>query len=175
MTIRDQVLAFHRAGGIPVLESPQVPPDDCVRLRARLVAENFFELLDALFGNGSIARPGSPALMRARYQIACVIADATLDVDIVALADACADLDYVVEGTRLEFGIDGRPIAHAVHVSNMAKFGEGSHVREDGKIMKPPGWKPPDIAGLIRQQQEVRAVVNELKEEWRREKAESGV
>ena len=69
---------------------------------------------------------------------------------IPAFADALADLDYVIEGTRLEFGIDGWPIAQAVHKSNMAKV--GSKVREDGKILKGPDWTPPDIAGELRKQ-----------------------
>ena len=60
------------------------------------------------------------------------------------------DLDYVVEGTRLEFEIDGGPIAVEVHRSNMAKV--GGPVREDGKRLKPPGWTPPDIAGELRKQ-----------------------
>jgi predicted HAD superfamily Cof-like phosphohydrolase len=61
-----------------------------------------------------------------------------------------ADLDYVVEGTRLEFGIDGEPIAAEVHRANMAKT-EGP-VAPDGKRLKPPGWTPPDIAGVLRKQ-----------------------
>jgi predicted HAD superfamily Cof-like phosphohydrolase len=167
-TIRDQVLAFHRAGDIPVLDAPQVPDEDRVRLRARLVAEEFFELMTALYAD-------APVLVLIRL---CGVAQRVDDFicnespapDLVKLADACADLDYVVEGTRLEFGIDGAPIADAVHASNMAKFGEGSRERADGKIEKPPGWKPPDIAALIREQklapmqQDARDAVREAKE-----------
>ena len=70
--------------------------------------------------------------------------------NLVELVDALADLDYVVEGTRIEFGINGKPIADAVHAANMAKVGGG--IRGDGKINKPEGWQPPDIAGELRKQ-----------------------
>ena len=48
------------------------------------------------------------------------------------------------------YGIDIRPIWDEVHRTNMAKEGGGS--RTDGKIMKPAGWQPPDIAGLLARQ-----------------------
>jgi predicted HAD superfamily Cof-like phosphohydrolase len=66
------------------------------------------------------------------------------------VADALADLDYVIEGTRLEFGIDGGPIADAVHAANMRKV--GGPTRADGKILKPDEWEPPDIAGELKKQ-----------------------
>jgi hypothetical protein len=71
-------------------------------------------------------------------------------VDMVELADGFADLDYVVEGARLEFGIHGQEIADEVQRANMAKV--GGPIREDGKRLKPAGWKPPDIAGVLRAQ-----------------------
>jgi predicted HAD superfamily Cof-like phosphohydrolase len=70
--------------------------------------------------------------------------------DLPAFADALADIDYVVEGARLEFGINGSPIADEVHRANMAKL--GGPKRADGKHMKPEGWTPPDVAGeLVKQ------------------------
>lgn len=67
--------------------------------------------------------------------------------DIVKAADALADLTYVVLGTAVTLGIDLRPVFAEVHRTNMAK--EGGATREDGKILKPPGWKPPEIAPLL--------------------------
>jgi hypothetical protein len=52
---------------------------------------------------------------------------------------------FAVEG-----GIDLRPLWVAVQAANLAKVG-GSK-RADGKVLKTPGWVPPDIAGLLRQQ-----------------------
>ena len=143
-TRRNQLIAFHRAGKIPILDKPQVPPEDRMRLRLSLIAEEFGELLEAAVG--------AEAVESIRIRLRDIVGNSPLNVDLVELADAMADLDYVVEGTRLECGIDGRPLADEVHQTNMAKFGPGSWIRSDGKIMKPPNWKPPEIRKLLKKQ-----------------------
>lgn len=72
--------------------------------------------------------------------------------DFVEIADACADLNYVVAGGALSYGIDLEPVDEEVHRSNLAKFGPGSWKDENGKIRKPPGWTPPDIKGVLTKQ-----------------------
>jgi predicted HAD superfamily Cof-like phosphohydrolase len=140
---RAQVTAFRRAmGGMFIGERPHVPPPEVARLQLSLVAEEFFELLVAAYGD-------SFALGKARDLVAVVV-KRELRVDMVALADALADVDYVVEGTRVAFGIDGAPIAARVHEANMAKV--GGPMREDGKRLKPPGWEPPDVEGCLLEQ-----------------------
>lgn len=148
-TIRDQVLEFHQAMGQPILPEPGIPYDARVRLRARLITEEFLETISAMFDVGE-GRPLNPELRVLKKVAARLIESATVRVDLVELADGLADLDYVVEGTRLEFGIDGGPIAAEVHRSNMAKA--GGPVSPEGKRLKPPGWTPPDIAGCLESQ-----------------------
>lgn len=145
--IRRQVEAFCRAAGHPVREHPQVPPEAEIRLRMGLVMEEFFEFLQALYPQLKEVNHGA-VLFRLRESLIYPRPEP----DLVALADAMADLDYVVEGTRLAFGINGAPIAEEVQRSNMAKFGPGSWKREDGKQMKPPDWQPPDIKGELEKQ-----------------------
>jgi predicted HAD superfamily Cof-like phosphohydrolase len=139
MTIREQVTEFHKAMGVPIADNPTVPDAERVRLRLRLIAEEFGEFCEAI-----------------GYPIDLPDFDASWNgsMSIVDLADALADLDYVIEGTRLEFGINGEPIAAEVHRSNMAKLDRNGRavVREDGKILKPLTWTPPDIAGELRKQ-----------------------
>lgn len=145
-----QLIEFHEAMDVPMQAIPEVPGDERVRLRLRLVAEEFFELL------GSAFSADDPMTEEARSHFARAsdhIGDALcthFSVNLPALADALADLDYVIEGMRLEFGIDGEPIANLVHAANMAKVNGGK--REDGKIMKPPGWEPPDVEAELRRQ-----------------------
>jgi predicted HAD superfamily Cof-like phosphohydrolase len=139
------VREFHFKGGQPVLLLPTVPSDERIRLRAKLVMEEAFETVAAMYGNDE-------ALQAHHRQVQDILAVARVDVDLPKVADGCADLDYVVEGTRLELGINGLPIAKTVHAANMAKFGPGSWKREDGKQMKPPGWKPPDIEAELKKQ-----------------------
>ena len=143
MNVRDQLIEFHTAMGQPILDHPTVPSYERIRLRAELVMEEAFEFLLSCFGD-------SDEQVMIRIAVRELIAREKPSVDMVGLADALADIDYVVEGTRLEFGIDGRPIADEVHRSNMAKV--GGPVRADGKRMKPEGWTPPDIVGELRKQ-----------------------
>lgn len=142
--LRSQVAEFHKAFGVPDATTPAVPSDERVRLRLRLVAEEFFELLAA---SSALTRYDLESIEEGVREF---IDDTGTVVDLPAFADALADLDYVIEGTRLEFGIDGAPIAAEVHRANMAKLGGGA--RADGKITKPAGWTPPDIAGELRKQ-----------------------
>jgi predicted HAD superfamily Cof-like phosphohydrolase len=144
--IRTQVSAFHRAMGQPILDKPQVPCNDRIRLRLKLIVEELFELLDAC----------DVSFIRTRQEetvfesINRAIENHMITVDLPEVADALGDLDYVIEGTRLEFGINGAPIADAIHKSNLAKT--DGPISPSGKKLKPPGWTPPDIAGELKKQ-----------------------
>lgn len=140
--IRDQVLEFHRAMEQPVLDVPQVPPDERVRFRLRFIAEEFFELLEACLHDTE-----EWELDWLKEDLNTYINLALVRVDLPLVADALADIDYVVEGTRLEFGIDGGPVAAEVHRANMMKA--SGPVRADGKRLKPDGFRPPDVEGVL--------------------------
>jgi len=152
-TLREQVKEFHYVvTGEPFRAVPGIVPDEVVRLRAALVAEEFFETIQALFSVGW----SRSELERMKKNLLDSIngvtprAAFTVNVDLPELADGLADLDYVVEGTRLAFGIDGAPIAAAVHAANMAKA--GGPISPNGKRLKPPGWTPPDVEGELKKQ-----------------------
>lgn len=130
----DDVAAFHTKFGVPVLTQPQLPSVNRMRLRAKLITEEYLELMRAM---------GWP-----------VIVDHTVfdtwpaNPDLVAIADGCADLKYVTIGTEHEFGIPALAVWDEVQRSNMSKVGGGT--REDGKIMKPSDWLAPDIASVLK-------------------------
>ncbi len=67
--------------------------------------------------------------------------------DIAETVDGACDLIYVILGTMIELGIDLDPFFIEVHKTNMAK--SVGKFRNDGKILKPDGWKPPRIAEMI--------------------------
>lgn len=167
-TIHDQVREFHEVFEHPIGTVPRVPEEARVRFRARIIAEEAFETLHAFFSNPMARR----FLDAAATLVNIVIDECSVDVDMPELADGMADLDYVVEGCRIEFGIDGESVAAEVHRSNMAKLfacdmclpdpdgphpsctkcgGRGKVVRkrEDGKTLKPSGWTPPDIERVL--------------------------
>jgi predicted HAD superfamily Cof-like phosphohydrolase len=121
---------------------PHVPSDDRVRLRAALIAEEFFETLHAMFDSEHIETFRTLLLAIAR--------EAPVRVNLVEVADGLCDLAYVIEGTHLEFGMDSGPIAAEVHRSNLLKVGGPKSPL--GKQLKPEGWTPPDIEGELRKQ-----------------------
>lgn len=117
------VTKFHVVGSIPIHDVPFIPPTDRKSLRLRLVNEEVQELNDAI-----------------------------QDRDIVEIADALADIIYVCAGMALEFGIPLADVWDEVQYSNMRKVDPTTGMikrREDGKILKPDGWKPPDVRRML--------------------------
>lgn len=135
----EQVRAFMLAMGQDAPFSPKIPDTTIRALRRKLIREEKNEFDDATF------------LKPTTYP-------ATQDLTIlVEVADALADLLYVVYGASVAYGIDIHSIFDIVHRCNMKKL-TGS-VREDGKKMKPEGWIGPEEA--IRKELERQIFVNE--------------
>lgn len=95
----------------------------------------------------------SPAIRRGELRAALIEEEAAetcaaiREGDLVGAIDGLCDLLCVVHGAALEFGVDLDIFWPEVHRTNMAKA--GGPKREDGKVLKPEGWQPPDIAGLL--------------------------
>lgn len=88
------VAEFHRTFDLPCLTLPAVPHKDRCDLRVSLLQEELNELKEAIDDN-----------------------------DIVGIADAFADLQYVLSGAILEFGLASKfkSLFEEVHRSNMSK------------------------------------------------------
>ena len=121
---------------------PHVPSDDLVRLRLKLVFEEAFELLEACVGGASF----DPL----RKMVEDCIALAPNHVNIVKVADAFADLAYVIEGGNLAYGIDSRAVLAEVHRSNMSKI--GGHRDDNVKWIKPSTYSKADVAYVLKKQ-----------------------
>jgi predicted HAD superfamily Cof-like phosphohydrolase len=67
------------------------------------------------------------------------------------LAREMADLCYVVFGTAWVCNIDLDAAFKEVHRANMSKMDAGLR-REDGKIIKPPGFVSPDMRKAVKWQ-----------------------
>ncbi len=67
--------------------------------------------------------------------------------------DALTDIQYILDGTYLQLGFHRfKDAAFAeVHATNMRKLGPDGKpiIREDGKILKPEGWVPPDMRKIL--------------------------
>ena len=90
----NQVADFHRTFQHPILKSPQIPSEQRCKLRVSLIAEELKELEEAIEQK-----------------------------DIVSVADALADIQYVLAGAVLEFGLGDkfRELFDEVQRSNMSK------------------------------------------------------
>jgi predicted HAD superfamily Cof-like phosphohydrolase len=73
--------------------------------------------------------------------------------DLVGIADALGDQLYIIFGTVLKHGLQDKieEVFKEIQRSNMSKLGaDGKPIyREDGKILKGPGYTKPDIASII--------------------------
>ena len=90
----NQVAEFHKTFQAPILETPQIPSKERCELRVSLLQEELDELSQAIKAG-----------------------------DIVEIADALADLQYVLSGAVLEFGLGEKfvDLFDEVQRSNMSK------------------------------------------------------
>lgn len=126
----DRVQEFHETYGLPVLDTPDISDLKTNALRINLLAEELDELKEAL-----------------------------AEGDVVEVLDALTDLQYVLDGAYLSFGLhDKKEAAFAeVHASNMSKLGEdGKPIRResDGKVLKGPNYFKPDLLQFIKMSEE---------------------
>ena len=119
-TNANKVREFMEAFEQEVKKKPEWPDADTVNLRVDLIEEEYDELKQAIYShNGSMTD----------------------------VADALCDILYVVYGMAHSYGIDIDECFREVHVSNMSKLGEDGKpiYREDGKVVKGPNYRPPDL------------------------------
>ena len=78
-------------------------------------------------------------------------ADATDKRDLIAIADALADVVYVAYGSAVTYGIDLDAVVREVHRSNMSKLDDSGRpvLREDGKVLKSERYRPPNVGDTL--------------------------
>ena len=138
------VRRFHHVYGLPVQTDGASLERESLHMRMSLIAEEFAELVGAVYGQAARAE------IESSYRRAVAADDGARDT--VETADALADLIYVIYGMALETGIDLAAVLAEVQRSNMSKLGaDGKPVyREDGKVLKGPGYFPPNVEAVLR-------------------------
>ena len=117
------LLEFNKAFEIPKLDKPDLGPEEMIELRIKLLKEEVEEYAEA-------ARAG----------------------DLVEVLDALADIGYILAGTIINHDMQNiyDDAFNEVHRSNMAKLVNGKVIRrKDGKVLKPEGWQPPQLAQFL--------------------------
>ena len=119
------VESWHEHFRVPVLDEPELPAER-VGMRLSILEEEVQELRAAVEAG-----------------------------DMVEVLDALCDIQYVLDGNFLEFGLhDVKKAAFSeVHASNMSKLGEDGLpvLREDGKVLKGPNFFRPDLSKFLKQ------------------------
>lgn len=138
-----RVAKFMQLAGQELPTSPMIPDANTRLLRARLILEEAFETVRAL--------GFQPMVERYKIDADTVELD-PIPPDLIQIADGCADISVVTVGTLLACGIQDEPLLAAVDRSNLEKFAPGATRRADGKWLKPPDWKAPDIASVLKEQ-----------------------
>ena len=138
------VRRFHHVYGLPVQTDGASLERESLDMRMSLIAEEFSELVGAVYGQAARAE------LESSYLRAVAADDGARDT--VETADALADLIYVIYGMALETGIDLASVLAEVQRSNMSKLGaDGKPVyREDGKVLKGPDYFPPNVEAVLR-------------------------
>ena len=75
--------------------------------------------------------------------------------NMVEMADALIDILVVTIGAGLSLGLPMDLLWNEVMRSNLAKIDPNTgevRKREDGKVLKPEGWKAPNIAAILKEQ-----------------------
>jgi predicted HAD superfamily Cof-like phosphohydrolase len=118
----EQVTEFHNIFKIYSQDRPKLPQKVTRDLRKRILKEEYEE-----------------------YQ------QAEDDDDLVEIADALADMIYVIIGTAVSYGIPIDKVFDEVHASNMSKLGTNGQpiYRSDGKISKGENFFEPNIKKLV--------------------------
>lgn len=119
MNSNDDVKTFMLAGEQKVYNTPELTDERSAQaeLYLRLVTEEYNELKEAFQNN-----------------------------DLIEIADACADLKWVIEGLEHSLGIPQQSVWDEVSRSNMSKMVDGKLIkRADGKVLKPDTFVQPNI------------------------------
>ena len=111
----ESVNEFHKTFGAPVLESPQIPDENRVRLRLALILEELSELAAA----SGAAKVFNEML---KSKVAEFEEKPELK-DTAEALDALCDLQVVLNGSTLEYGLQKQfdNAFDEVHRSNMSK------------------------------------------------------
>lgn len=156
MEVRERIALvtdFERRLGFDVIRSePAIPAFEELKHRAALVLEEALELCTALgvrVTQVSVGDPTDQSYMLTEITAETLQVEAVKPPNLVEAVDALRDLEYVVYGTEATLGVQeaSDETFQEVHRSNLAKLESGKV--QNGKPVKPAGWKPPDLRRIL--------------------------
>lgn len=151
MSEHEKVKQFHEAMGVPVASKPTMPDEAARLLRCRLLLEETLEFCEA---SGFMVSMHNCRISSENVRKQIVTFTPCFAISLERMAQENEDVVYIAMGNRGAMGTDVR-VFDEVHRANMAKVGpDGARKDERGKVLKPDGWKPPDVARVLREMEE---------------------
>jgi predicted HAD superfamily Cof-like phosphohydrolase len=152
-----QVREFTLGAGQPSPEHPEVMSRQEVEFISKMILDEVMELM------ATVAEPADAKATLKRF------IDESKDIPLTKYpetetgriskiadqADALVDVEYYMLNAACKKGVNMSSLFGIVHGANMAKRDPttGKFIkRDDGKIIKPAGWQPPDIEAEIARQ-----------------------
>ena len=135
-------------------ETVKIYPDTTHKTRLSSQAQEFREAYQVLNSNQLQVRSRQRNLITEEFK-EFLEAEATLYLSSSKVREDClkelADLVYVCYQYAANMKWDLDEAMHRVHESNMSKLHEDGNpiYREDGKVLKGPNYKPPNLADLV--------------------------
>lgn len=140
---QQRVEQFMRKAGQDLPEKPVMPPANVRIARARLIMEEALETIEAL---GFVPAVSGVAISNKLINFTEVF---VRDPNLAKAIDGCCDLIVVATGTLSAMGCPDTPFQEEVDAANLRKFSGDAHLDENGKWVKPTGFKGPDIEGVL--------------------------
>ena len=125
---------FHQVMGLPAPEYPITPPVSMRERRIRLILEELQELVDA---NGCELRQDFVDGLPVNLKELVVQHIEGSRYDVVESADALGDLNVVVAGTAVEYGIPMHVVDYEIYCSNLSKLENGQPIVNHCKVCGP--------------------------------------
>lgn len=170
-----KVKEFMQTFGQATPTNPTVPDAKTRILRVKLLLEEVLELAEASGIKITSEVPKGEELTGGNLYMS-----EKGETDLVGVADALADIDYVMQGAAVAYGLDLEPFCDEVHSSNMTKLWKESELPEakvrgysitptpkgylvknlDGKVMKSPSYRAAQLAPILGEQKNWTTIEN---------------
>jgi len=159
-TDAEAVREFTMEAGQPTPDRPIPMTTDEVKFISKMILDETMELLATVMSPAESKSTlkamidVSEDLPKEKYDQAT---EAERDIHKCAdQADALVDVYYYSLNAAAKKGMNLSAVFGVVHGANMAKrnpaTGKFEKRESDGKIIKPPGWSPPDVEGELKRQ-----------------------
>ncbi len=156
--VEEMMQKIRLLGGLsPTPSLPCIPLDTMILAQAKLILEEFLELMEACGLEVVTDLPRHGLDTGAQMVEVYALPRGTLrlqpipgySINLPEVAKEAADLSVVTTGLFSEFGIADAPILEEVDSVNLTKFAPGGYLDTNRKWRKPPNFKEADLRPIL--------------------------